>query len=120
MNNDLENRTGVTAPLTSRRTFIRAATGASGARILSAGMHVSAQGTAAKAEQMVLPTTTKEVTSFRVHVPQAALDDLKGAAAPLPLRPRWREDFIASFRLADWVSYAWILRASRCDESPLS
>ncbi len=30
-NNDLENRTGVTAPLTSRRTFIRAAAGASGA-----------------------------------------------------------------------------------------
>ncbi len=77
MNNDLENRTRVTAPLTSRRTFIRAAAGASGAGILSAGMRVSARGIAAKAEQMVLPTTTKKVTSFRVHVPQAALDDLK-------------------------------------------
>jgi pimeloyl-ACP methyl ester carboxylesterase len=77
MNNDLENRTGVPAPLTSRRTFIRAAAAASGAGILSAGMRVSAQGIAAKAEQMVLPTTTKDVTPFKVHVPQAALDDLK-------------------------------------------
>jgi epoxide hydrolase len=77
MNNDLENRTGVPAPLTSRRTFIRAAAATGGAGILSAGMRVSAQGIAAKAEQMVLPTTTKEVTSFKVHIPQAALDDLK-------------------------------------------
>ncbi|HEV2493391.1 MAG TPA: epoxide hydrolase [Terriglobia bacterium] len=87
MNNDLVNRTGVPAPLTSRRTFIREAAAASGAGILSAGMRVSAQGTAAKAEQMVLPTTTKEVISFKVHVPQAALDDLKKRLA----NARWPE-----------------------------
>jgi epoxide hydrolase-like protein len=85
MNNDLEDRTGVPAPLTSRRTFIRAAAAASGAGILSAGMRVSAQGTAAKAEQIVLPTTTKEITPFKVHVPQAALDDLKRRLATV----RW-------------------------------
>src|SRR5260370_15171378 len=77
MNNDLENRTGVPAPLTSRRAFIRAAAAASGAGILSAGMRLSPQGIAAKAEQMVLPTTTNDVTPFKVRVPQAALDDLK-------------------------------------------
>ena len=77
MNNDLENRTGEPATLSSRRRFIRAAAAASGAAILSAGMRVSAQGTAAKAEQLALPTATKDVTPFKVHVPQAALDDLK-------------------------------------------
>src|SRR6266849_1365272 len=77
-NNDLENRTGVPAPRTSRRTFIRAAAAAGGAGILSAGLApISACGSADKAAQIVLPTTTNEVTPFKVHVPQAALDDLK-------------------------------------------
>ncbi len=78
MNNDLENRTRVPTPLTSRRTFIRAAAAASGAGILSAGLApISASGSAEKDTQIVLPTTTKDVTPFKVHVPQAALDDLK-------------------------------------------
>jgi pimeloyl-ACP methyl ester carboxylesterase len=94
MGNDLENRTELTAPLTSRRTFIRAAAGVSGAGILSAGMGVSAQGTAAKVEQMVLPATTQEVTSFKVHVPQAALDDLKKRLA----NARWPN----KETVADW------------------
>src|SRR6266478_3426472 len=78
MNNDLENRTGVTAPLASRRTFIRAAAGASVAGIFSSGLvPISAQGSAMQAAQFVLPNATKDVTPFKVHVPQAALDDLK-------------------------------------------
>jgi pimeloyl-ACP methyl ester carboxylesterase len=77
-NNKLENRTGVTAPLTSRRSFIRAAAAASGAGLLSAGLAPrSTYATVAKTEQVVLPTATQEVTPFKVHVPQAALDDLK-------------------------------------------
>lgn len=78
MNDDLENRSGVPAPLTSRRTFMRAAAAASGAGILSAELApISACGSADKTAQMVLPTTTKDVTPFKVDVPQAALDDLK-------------------------------------------
>src|SRR6266852_2898661 len=72
-----ENRTGEPAPLSSRRQFIRMATAAGGAGILSAGVQISAHGSATKAAQVVLPTTTKEVTPFKVHVPQAALGDLK-------------------------------------------
>src|SRR5260370_11986026 len=77
MKDDLENRAGEPAPLSSRRQFIRMAAAAGGAGILSAGVQISAHGSATKAAQVVLPTTTKEVTSFKVHVPQAALDDLK-------------------------------------------
>jgi pimeloyl-ACP methyl ester carboxylesterase len=87
MNNDLENRTGVPAPLTSRRRFIRAASAASGAGILSAGLGL-AQESAKKAPLLALPAATKDVTPFKVHVPQAELDDLKKrlAAARWPDR----------------------------------
>src|SRR5216683_6887025 len=78
MNNDLKNRTGVSAPLTSRRRFIRAASAASGAGMLAAGLvPIRAQESAKKAPLIVLPAATKDVTPFKVHVPQAALDDLK-------------------------------------------
>ncbi len=77
-NSDLENRTGVPAPLASRRTFIRAAAAAGGAGILSAGLApISAWGSANKAAQIALPVATKDVTPFKIRVPQAALDDLK-------------------------------------------
>jgi pimeloyl-ACP methyl ester carboxylesterase len=66
------------APLTSRRTFIRAAAAASGAGIVSAGLaSISARGSADKDAQIMLPAATKDITPFKVHVPQAALDDLK-------------------------------------------
>jgi len=75
---DVENRTGVQVPLTSRRKFIGAAVATGGAGILSAELTVlSARGNTDTAAQIVLPTTTEEVTPFKVHVPQAALDDLK-------------------------------------------
>ena len=77
MKDDLENGTGVPAPLNSRRQFIRLAAAAGGAGVLSAGMGISALGSAAGTAQKALPTATKEVTPFKVHVPQAALDDLK-------------------------------------------
>src|SRR5258707_2915952 len=75
---DVENRTGVRVPLTSRRKFIGAAVATSGAGILSTELAVlSARGSTDTAAQIVLPTATKDVTPFKVHVPQAALDDLK-------------------------------------------
>jgi len=65
-------------PLTSRRKFIGAAVATGGAGILSAELTVlSARGNAETAAQIVLPAATKDVTPFKVHVPQAALDDLK-------------------------------------------
>src|SRR5580704_5195534 len=87
MNNDLENRTGVLAPLTSRRRFIRAAAAAGGAGIFSAGL-APAQESAKKAPLLLLPPATKGATPFEVHVPQAELDDLKKrlAAARWPDR----------------------------------
>jgi pimeloyl-ACP methyl ester carboxylesterase len=78
MKDDLENRTGLPVPLTSRRKFIGAAVATGGAGILSAELTVlSARGNVETAAQIVLPAATKDVTPFKVHVPQAALDDLK-------------------------------------------
>jgi pimeloyl-ACP methyl ester carboxylesterase len=78
MKDDLENRAEVAVPLISRRKFIRAAAAAGGAGILSAGLGpISAHASSDKAAEFVLPTATKDVTPFKVHVPQAALDDLK-------------------------------------------
>jgi pimeloyl-ACP methyl ester carboxylesterase len=78
MNDNLGNRTGVAAPLISRRKFIRAtaATGVAGI-FLPELMPISAQGSAMQMAQFVLPKATKDVTPFKVHVPQAALNDLK-------------------------------------------
>src|SRR5260370_38493062 len=75
MKNDLEKRTAIPAPVISRRKFILAAAATGGAGILSAALvPISAQGSADKAAQ--IPTATNDVTPFKVHVPQAALDDL--------------------------------------------
>src|SRR5260221_2878460 len=68
MKNDLESTT-------SRRRFIRNAAVTGGTGLLSGTLvPIRAQE---KAAQITLPTTTKEVTPFKVHVPQAALDDIK-------------------------------------------
>jgi len=78
MKDDLEHRAEVAEPDPSRRKFIRAAVATGVAGILSAELGVlSARGSADKAVQIALPAATKEVTPFKVHVPQAALDDLK-------------------------------------------
>src|SRR3989442_5155854 len=90
-NNELESRTGVPAPVASRRTFIRAAAAAGGAGILSAELApMSAWGSADKAAQIALPMATKDVTPFKVRVPQAALDDLKSDSPLLAGRTRSR------------------------------
>jgi len=76
--NDLENRTGATAPFSSRRQFIRAAAITGGAGLLSAGpVPIGAQQSVKKAPLLVVPAATEDVTPFEVHVPLAALDDLK-------------------------------------------
>src|SRR5258708_10809957 len=84
---DVENRTGEPASLNSRRQFIRMAAAAGGASILSAGVQLSAHRSATKATQIVLPAATKDVTPFKVHVPQAAVDDRKRRLAST----RWPE-----------------------------
>src|SRR5467141_4698517 len=95
MNNDLENRTGVPASLTLRRMFIRAAAATGVASIFSPGLvPISAQGSAMQAAQFVLPNATKDVAPFKVHVPQAALDDLKKRLATA----RWPD----KEPVADW------------------
>jgi pimeloyl-ACP methyl ester carboxylesterase len=77
MNSDLENKTGVPT-LVSRRQFILAAAATGCAGILSAGLGpISAHASFDKAAEFVLPTATKDVSPFKVHIPQAALDDLK-------------------------------------------
>jgi len=78
MKDDLENRAEVAVPLISRRKFTRAAAAAGGAGILSAGLGpISAHASFDKAAEFVLPTATKDVSPFKVHISQAALDDLK-------------------------------------------
>jgi pimeloyl-ACP methyl ester carboxylesterase len=62
--------------LNSRRGFLRMAVAPGGAGVLSSGVQLGADGSATAA-QITLPSTTTEVTPFQVHVPQAALDDLK-------------------------------------------
>src|SRR5882672_224082 len=77
MNSDLENKTGVPT-LVSRRQFLLAAAATGGAGILSASLGpISAHANFDKAAEFVLPTATKDVSPFKVHVPQAELDDLK-------------------------------------------
>src|SRR5882762_11919733 len=105
MKDDSENRTGEPAPLSSRRQFIRMAAAVGGAGILSAGVQISAHGSATKAAQIALPTTTKEVTPFKVHVPQAALDDLKRRLA----NTRWPE----KEPVTDWSQGAPLAKADR-------
>src|SRR5690349_2145952 len=86
--NDLENGTGVPASLNSRRQFMRAAAATGIAGIFPASLgSLTAQGSTVKAAQLVLPTATKDVTPFKVHVPQEALNDLRRRLAST----RWPE-----------------------------
>jgi pimeloyl-ACP methyl ester carboxylesterase len=95
MKNDLEDRTGVPAPLISRRKLMLAAAATGGASILPAGLlPISAHGSADKDAQIGLPAATKDVTPFKVHVPQVALDDLKKKLASA----RWPD----KEPVADW------------------
>ncbi len=76
--NDTQEKTEISAPLRSRREFLYAATSTSGAVILSAEFRPeAARASTDKVAELVLPPATKAVTPFEVHVPEAALDDLK-------------------------------------------
>ncbi len=75
--NDTEEKTEVSVPL-SRREFLCAAAATSGAAILSAEfLPETARASSKKVPELVLPPATQAVTPFQVHVPEAALDDLK-------------------------------------------
>src|SRR5713226_1610061 len=88
MKNDLENRTRASAPLSSRRRFMRTAAITGGSGLLAAGpVPIRAQESAKKAAPLVLPSATKDVTPFKVSVPQSAIDDLKRRLAST----RWPE-----------------------------
>jgi len=78
MNRDSADRArGATRPICSRRKFVRSAV-ATGAGVLSAGLMMrGARASADKAAQAVLPAATKDITPFKIQVPQPALDDLK-------------------------------------------
>src|SRR5258706_12380429 len=66
----------------SRRKFM------GGAGLLSAGLALTAaRRNAARSPRLLLPTATKDITPFKVDVPQAALDDLKERLA----KTRWPE-----------------------------
>src|SRR6266852_1166765 len=78
MKDGLEHRAEIAVPVTSRRKFIRTAAVTGGVGLLSEELEpIRAQESAKKASLFVLPAATKDVTPFKVHVPQAALDDLK-------------------------------------------
>jgi pimeloyl-ACP methyl ester carboxylesterase len=76
--NDTQENTALSAPLRSRREFLYAAAATSGATILSAEFRPeTALASTDKVAELVLPAATKAVTPFEVHIPEAALDDLK-------------------------------------------
>jgi epoxide hydrolase len=78
----LEHRAEITVPVSSRRKFIRTAAATGGAGILSAGLGpISAHGSSDKTAQYAIPPATNDVTPFKVHVPQATVDDLKNRLA---------------------------------------
>ena len=76
--NDTEKKAEGAAPLSSRREFLRATAASSGAAILSGEfLPATARASTDKVAELMLPPATKAVTPFEVHVPEAALDDLK-------------------------------------------
>jgi hypothetical protein len=72
---DLESRSEG-SQRSSRRKFLYAVGGAGMASAAGLAL-MGARRSAVQTTPLVLPTATKDVTPFRVDVPQAALDDLK-------------------------------------------
>jgi epoxide hydrolase len=74
----LEHRAEIAVPVSSRRTFIRAAAVTGGAGLLLEGLEpIRARESGKNAPLLVLPAATKDLSPFTVHVPQGALDDLE-------------------------------------------
>ena len=86
MKDGLEHRAEIAVPVSSRRNFMRTAAVTAAAGLFLEGLDlISAQESGKKAPLLVLPAATKDVTPFKVHVTQAALDDLKQRLANI----RW-------------------------------
>jgi pimeloyl-ACP methyl ester carboxylesterase len=95
MKDGLEHRAEIAVPVSSRRKFIRTAAVTGGAGLLLEGLEpIRAQESGKKASLLVLPAATKDLSPFTVHVPQAALDDLKRRLAAV----RWPDKGSAT----DW------------------
>jgi len=78
LENDTQEKTETSPPLGSRREFLCAAAATGAAAILSAEFVAeTARASTGKVAELVLPPATKAVTPFEVHVPEAALGDLK-------------------------------------------
>jgi pimeloyl-ACP methyl ester carboxylesterase len=79
MNHDSDDRTrGAPTPMCSRRSFMRVAATSGSAGLLSAGLlPMIVQARVASPSQVVLPPATPKIAPFKVHVPQAVLEDLK-------------------------------------------
>jgi len=79
MNHQSDDRTReAPTPMCSRRSFMRVAAASGGAGLLSAGLLPTiVQARAGSQSQIVLPPATPDIAPFKVHVPQAALQDLK-------------------------------------------
>jgi len=79
VNHDSDDRTrGAPTSMCSRRSFMRVAATSGGAGLLSAALlPMSVQATAGGTSQFVLPPATPDIAPFKVHVPRAALEDLK-------------------------------------------
>ena len=95
MKDGVEHGAEIAVPVSSRRKFIRTAAVTGGAGLLSEGLEpIRAQESGKKAPLLVLPAATKDLSPFTVHVPQAALDDLKRRLAAV----RWPDKGSAT----DW------------------
>src|SRR6201997_1175595 len=104
MKDDLEHRAETAMPITSRRKFMRTAAVTAGAGLLLEGLDpIRAQESGKKAPLLVLPAATKDLSPFTVHVPQAALDDLKRRLAAV----RWPDKGPAT----DWSQGVPLARA---------
>jgi hypothetical protein len=79
MNRHSDDRAkGATTPICSRRSFVRVAAASGGAGLLSACLlPIGVQARVNSASQVALPPATPDVRPFEVHVPEAALQDLK-------------------------------------------
>jgi len=102
--NGAHEKTEISLPLRSRREFLHAAAATSGAAILSAEVAPESAGASTdKVAELVLPPSTTAVTSFEVHVPEAALVDLQRRLADT----RWPN----KEPVADWSQGAPLAKA---------